>query len=194
MTALVEQEIIVHLGQTTGLMCQSFDGRDSFSGALACRYHEFLQVTNPRSLLGRRLCGQPMLNCRQTYRIKSGQFTQRKNLVEMVELSQPILCVGQQYPRSEEHEVTEGVTALPGECARPPDRWTLGGSLHACEHLLSGCRQPVKAEPRGRERRGSELVGRFQIGLKLRERGRSGFPYGILEDAQCVAESLQESQ
>jgi hypothetical protein len=30
--------------------------------------------------------------------------------------------------------------------------------------------------------------------VKLRERGRGGFPYGILEDSKCVAESLQESQ
>src|SRR5437763_1522312 len=83
--------------------------------ALACLDNEFLQVTNPRNLHGRRLCGQPMFNGGQTHRIKSCQFTQRKNLVEMVILSQPILCVGQQYPWSEEHEVIENVPALSDE-------------------------------------------------------------------------------
>src|SRR3954469_15107528 len=193
MAALVEQEIIVHLGQTAGLMCQSFDGRDSFSGALACLDNEFLQVTNPRTLHGRRLCGQSMFNGRQTHRIKSCQFTQRKNLVEMVKLSQPILCVGQQYPWSEEHEVIEGVPALSDECACPPSCWTLGGSLQARQHFFSGCRQLVKGELCRRERRRPGLIGGFQIGVKLRERGRGGFPYGILEDSKCVAESLQKS-
>src|ERR1051325_4535478 len=194
MAALVKQEIIVHLGQTTGLMCQSFDGRDSFSGALACFNNEFLQVTNPRTFHGRRLCGQPMFNGGQTHRIKSCQFTQRKNLVEMVKLSQSILGVGQQYPWSEEHQVIESVPALSNECACPPSCWSLRGTLQAHQHFFSGCRQSVKGEPCRRERRGPGLIGGFQIGVKLRERGRGGFPYGILEDSKRVAESLQETQ
>ena len=59
-----------------------------------------------------------------------------------------------------------------------------GAAFKLAEHLIGGRRQPVKAEPRCRERRGLGLVGRLQMLLKLSELGRDGFPYGILKDLE----------
>ena len=83
----------------------------------------------------------------------------------------------QQCPRSEKRQVIEGVPALPGKCARPPGRSLSGAAFEASRRPPSArCRQPVKAEPRCRERGRPGIVGRLQMLLKLSELGQSGFP------------------
>ena len=75
--------------------------------------------------------GQAAAQWPAAFHVKSGQFAQRGNLVELSNRTEPLGEAGQHHPRSEEHQIIQGVPALPGECARPPRRWALGGGLQA---------------------------------------------------------------
>ena len=106
---------------------------------------------------------------------KSCQFAQRWDLIEAAKVAESILRGWQQNPRSEKRQLIEGVLALPGEGACPPLRLALGVGIEAAHHLRGGCRQPVEAQPRRRERGWPGIGCGRQILLKLSELGGSGF-------------------
>ena len=64
MTILIEEEIIFHAGEVTGLTCKLFDGCDSFSGALAGLRNQYMQRITPGVLLIRRLHAHSMFDGR----------------------------------------------------------------------------------------------------------------------------------
>ena len=78
-----------------------------------------------------------MLDGRQTRHVKSCQFAQRGNLVELVAHSLSLFREADSNAHGARSiEVIEGVPALPGKCTRPPGRLALGGSLQAREQSL----------------------------------------------------------
>ena len=72
--------------------------------------------------------------------------------------------------------------------------WLSGAAFRPASTSAAVVRQPVKAEPRCRERGWPGRVGRLQMLLELSELGRSGFPCSILENPKCVAEPVKQSR
>ena len=91
MTGLVKQEIIFYGGEVTGLTGQFFERRDSLSGALAGLRDEPLKVTDPGALLRHRLRAHAMFDGLQTGQVKSCQFTQRRDHIDIATFTEPIL-------------------------------------------------------------------------------------------------------
>ena len=87
----------------------------------------------------------------------------------------------------------QGRPGIAGQRRVPTDFVRLSGvTIEAAHHLCGGCHQPIKAEPRSRERGWPGIARGRQILLKLSELGGSGSSCGVHENPECVAKPVKQ--
>ena len=128
MARLVEEEVVLHLGEFAGLQRQAFDGRDPFPGAAARLREEPPKISQPLALLRGRVGAEPMPRWPAAIPLRVRPARAASGSPRAGKVADPILEGPAAKSRGEKRQFLEGDPALTGEGAAHHRRLALGAA------------------------------------------------------------------